>query len=561
MANNSINLGSFSIPTAFTPGQILTVSGVGFTPAAVIIWGGNSTSTASGISPGNTSFVFGIATASGSRFNVGHLYEDGTTSEPMVGWNRSDSIFYLYTYWNGLNGIADFDGMTSDGFKFVIADQFSTASRIHYLAIKNTIASGGVYLGYSALPTTQYQRVDKDITTGFQPDGVIVVRGMLTSDPATNNNYGDMSIGFVTNPYVNQYEVAGGTHHGGTALNSALTYAVSGEIASSTDSYYSRRVMKDTVSFKEWLPSGLRLSHYTLGEYDDANYIYYLALKGPNFHPGMFMTRTDTENIVVSGVGFKPAAVLFISNNQFQSRNTLVSGFFSDDRLSVGAATETQRRVYAYSSEDWTVPTEEMMGINHEAVYLFLADNVLKGQMDLVSMDNDGFTVAMDIPDPHPSFVTYLAIGDSPKSSSIHAYVCGSGYVAVPYADDYRDSWINQNDGYTLYPNLADSDDTTYAWFDNALTGDYFEVRLERLFGTKSGVHILSWKAKRKAGATSVTLKCELRQGSTVITSDTQTVADDVVHEFNKQLTAGEISSITDYSELRIRVTIIAATF
>lgn len=150
-------------------------------------------------------------------------------------------------------------------------------------------------------------------------------------------------------------------------------------------------------------------------------------------------------------------------------------------------------------------------------------------------------------------------VPDAAYRGSAHAYLSGDAHLLEPDSDITVGSWKNEANGAVLYTSLQDSSDSTYAWYDNCRVGDYFEVALQDTSGTPQGVHVLTWRAYRKAGVESITLKCELRQGSsTVIASDTQTINSASVVEFNKPLTAGEISSISNYNDLRIRITVMA---
>jgi len=145
-------------------------------------------------------------------------------------------------------------------------------------------------------------------------------------------------------------------------------------------------------------------------------------------------------------------------------------------------------------------------------------------------------------------------------STSKHAYLDGDSLALIPVSDLTVGSWMNESSSTPLYSSLADESDSTYAWFHHAMPNDYFEVGLTSISGVVSGIHVLSWRATRKAGAQVMVLKCELRDGSTVIVSSEQTLSDSEVHEFNHTLTAGEIASISGYTDLRIRVTVVSVT-
>ena len=139
-------------------------------------------------------------------------------------------------------------------------------------------------------------------------------------------------------------------------------------------------------------------------------------------------------------------------------------------------------------------------------------------------------------------------------------YLTGqSAFALRPDGDISIDDWKNELDTTPLYTSIDEStpNDADYVWHEIPQIGDYFEVSLTNPGGTvPANNHYLRWRAKRIGGTLTVTVKCELRQGaSTVITSDEQ-VLTNTYQTFVKQLNAGEIASITDYDDLRLRFTI-----
>jgi hypothetical protein len=140
------------------------------------------------------------------------------------------------------------------------------------------------------------------------------------------------------------------------------------------------------------------------------------------------------------------------------------------------------------------------------------------------------------------------------------AYMYGSGHELSPISDiGTTGDWINESSGSTLYPSINDDNDSTYVWIDTCKPGDYFEVKLETPTGTPTGAHILRWRFYKKSGnKPSLNVKYELRQGSsTVIASDTKTIIASGITEYFIWLTSEEISNISDYSDLRARITVL----
>ena len=149
--------------------------------------------------------------------------------------------------------------------------------------------------------------------------------------------------------------------------------------------------------------------------------------------------------------------------------------------------------------------------------------------------------------------------GNAVITSEQSAYLTGTGQYLLPVSDITIGGWINEASGSILYPSLADGSDATYAWYQEATVNAYFEVKIDIPGNVPAGEHYFRWRAYRKAGALTVTLKCEIRQGAAVIADNSQVLTDDIA-EYTRFLTAEEIAAITDYTDLRARVIITGVT-
>jgi len=147
-------------------------------------------------------------------------------------------------------------------------------------------------------------------------------------------------------------------------------------------------------------------------------------------------------------------------------------------------------------------------------------------------------------------------------ATSVHAYMNCTDEQIPPVEDISSGSsagaWENETSGSVLYPSLADASYSTYAWYQKAMPGDYFEVKLQSVEATVLGSHTLRWIGWRKAGTQATTIKAELKDGNAVICSDVETITDNAYHEFFHKLTSGEIGAISSYMNLRIRITVLS---
>lgn len=139
-------------------------------------------------------------------------------------------------------------------------------------------------------------------------------------------------------------------------------------------------------------------------------YYHYLAIAGGDWKLGTFGTRTDDHEIVVGGLGFRPAGVFLFSHGAAKS-----SGFSEQDHWQAitGAFTSLDERVTQVTWEqDNSSPTSCARAARTDAVYARLGPGgTLQGLMDVAGLGQGFFSLVMDRPDPDPAFVAYLAFG------------------------------------------------------------------------------------------------------------------------------------------------------
>lgn len=148
--------------------------------------------------------------------------------------------------------------------------------------------------------------------------------------------------------------------------------------------------------------------------------------------------------------------------------------------------------------------------------------------------------------------------GSANVTGSQHVYLDGYGERLSPSSDiSQSDNWQREDTSTSnLYVSIDEfpENDTDYVWYDDAPIGKYFEVALSDPTGdiVPAGTVQIVWRTYRKAGTQSLTIRVELRQGTTVIASQSKLLTDAIVtHVYT--LSSGEKSSITDWTDLRLR--------
>lgn len=131
---------------------------------------------------------------------------------------------------------------------------------------------------------------------------------------------------------------------------------------------------------------------------------------------GSFTTPSSTGNFSVTGVGFKPKAILFWGNPATADGNlTGVTAF----TFFIGSATSSSNRFAIAMNNDGTWGTEQ---VNDSCIFLLNSGNGLINQADFVSMDSDGFTTnfsAVSGGGIVGSIVNFMAFGGDNLSGAI----------------------------------------------------------------------------------------------------------------------------------------------
>ena len=141
--------------------------------------------------------------------------------------------------------------------------------------------------------------------------------------------------------------------------------------------------------------------------------------------------------------------------------------------------------------------------------------------------------------------------------------VVASGQVLVPISDVAAGAWTpTPASPTTLYDKLdeASADDADYI-STAALVAAETPVTLGIQAGSapaSAGTSVSVRAALLSASYGSATLRSELLQGTTVIATWTDTVSSTTPATLTHTLTSGEEATITDYTTLRVRVTLVA---
>lgn len=151
----------------------------------------------------------------------------------------------------------------------------------------------------------------------------------------------------------------------------------------------------------------------------------------------------------------------------------------------------------------------------------------------------------------------YMAAGLS-ASDSQPVYMLAAGEWLIPDGDTGQSgSWKREDESSTnLYASIDEDtvSDSDYVYHATVAGTEYFEVSLSNPGGASIGAGdvMIYWRGKRMSGGDTVTMRVQLREGTTTIAqSDEVFTGENITYSYT--LSSGEKSSITDWNNLRLR--------
>ncbi len=401
-------VGAFNLGTGVATTTI-AVTGTGFTPKLVIFfWSGNTSATDS-VAGGNSQPGLGWASGTTSRSAMTNVCEDGSGSGDADRNILSDACICFLDGGGASDGKADLQSFDSspDGFTLVIDEQFTTADlRIGYLALGGADLTN-IDIGNFARATTTG---DQTVTgVGFQPDVVLLMSNIKNAEGAATGGY--FTAGFMDAS--NDFTVMNYTRNN-RSTTEVNSYGFAGEVLVEPK-FNSDGTINTRGTVTSLDADGFKINWIEIAA--GAPLIFYLALKGPSVAIGTVATRTDSNDIAVSGLSFQPDAVMFMSHCLALST---VDAADDNGRLSIGAfSATTERAAVGVLSRDGLGTSQTATGVEHDGVYMRINDSdAIDAVMDIKSIESGGFTCVMDDTDSAAHGVGYLALGPAPAAGS-----------------------------------------------------------------------------------------------------------------------------------------------
>lgn len=407
MAQLDCYAGTFLADSTKTATQTIAVTGLvnnlgnSFTPKAIIFWWTGRSDATDAIGRANTRHGFGFASGTSARGCAFGINIDNGANSASACMVRNDACVGTCTSAAGaLDGALDLQSLDSGGFTLVVDDQLPASFRVSYLALGGdsitNVANGN---------TVSVGTGDLDITSpGFQGDMVFMAAcGDL---PTINTGMTDCSVNFGMSSGSGESGAVGWAIDGGQATMDTQGWASDANALVVMDDDTSGTPVDNFATFSSFLSNGFRLN---FNRHDSACQIVWMVIKGGTWLVGNSLTRTDGNDIAVSGLGVAPSGTLVIS--AFKAEDGASSSAHAAG--SIGAASGTSTRVaQALLDENATANAEVTPAIEYDAVYINISTaSAVQGLMDVKSFDSDGVTFVMDDTDPSQCWFGYLVCG------------------------------------------------------------------------------------------------------------------------------------------------------
>lgn len=406
MAMNA-KVGTFLWDSATIAGGTIVVTGVGFQPKAVIVFGSGRSDATDAIGRADAQHSFGFAVSTTGRRTMGIWSDDANTTTDAIRGQHNGALALEVGTGSVITGLLDLQAFDVDGFTLVVDDQSVTSRRLSYLALGGdmTNAAVGDFIPSSGTGNQAVTGV------GFQPSCLVFMSLFRQPMPGVGGNAGlglgcavSSTQGWVLAVMSDSNVATSNTHHYAQDAECLAMLLADGSfnvrftfVSMDTDGFTVSKVIAPTATNR---------------------YVSFLALKGGNYAAGSLLTRTDTNDIAVTGLGFAPSAVLF--GSCASAENTLGTST-AHSQSSIGITTSvTERVTHTHLDEDNQAVSDVTTAIEYDAVYANIdAASAIQGLMDLKSMDADGFTTVMDDTDPSANWVGWLAFGPAAAAASL----------------------------------------------------------------------------------------------------------------------------------------------
>lgn len=376
------------------------VTGIGFTPKAILFWTFQPSGWVSGTWAPGYSALFGMTAGPANSYCVQTTADDNVGTAAGARRTSAKAIAATNNIASGLRFEADLQSFDADGFTLNwTSNAGGGADLIYYLALGGSDITNAKAVDW----TTVVAAGNKAVTgVGFKPDLVVHASATNTTLSASAL-HGFFSVGAM-NKHGQQF------FNSFSALNlnpsstsrwqqtdAAIGYVEGGEVVHNQAHF----VSMDTDGFTTYFPAPDATAYHNIS----------LCLKGVSSKIGAFIKPAGAGPLAreVGHCGFTPKAVLVSTTGaspQDASTANATWGF--------GATDGTNHRAGLITDGDAVSPTQaDGVGYTDSPLAVHGGLGVTGSKVTAVGLEDDGFIFVFGTNDATESEIAYLALGDA----------------------------------------------------------------------------------------------------------------------------------------------------
>jgi len=385
------------------------VSGLGFTPKAILFWGNGQSLDGS------------TASASGPIAALGPYWGMAVSASSQVAIAYGDDF-------------ATGSGITFDTISACIISRTATTNR--FAASLVTMDVDGFTVNFSIANATAYP-INYFAFGGA--DLTVAIKAVVT--PTTTGPFAVTGVGFKPDAQIAiGIDAISGTE--GYALGLASGSTKRGALAAGFDATAVGGVQRNNKVWTVVRGSAGVVREADLTSFDtdgftwnfnaapaQASTVYTLNFKGGQYSVGTFLQKTSAGSQAYTGVGFQPVGLLCLTGG-FTAGAAVNT---TEQNTMTGAASSASARAVVYYGSGVAGVAE----LDRTAIYSDRADNssgTLNAKADLTSLDPDGFTLNYSSADAVAREVIYFAVGNPAGPRTAPWNMVESGIRPRPFA-------------------------------------------------------------------------------------------------------------------------------
>lgn len=390
-----------------------TISGVGFTPSAVLFYWTDQATEGTDTVGDNATIGIGFTSGTSNERAVSTWTETVGTSDT----GQYNSVTSMIAVQNGLNGtllnIAELDSFNSDGFVVNWTTANATQHIIHFLAFNSAVVTNAIAETFSLTTGTGNLSVTN---AGFQPSFVMFA-STATSTSAVNGPEAQIMVGAAQSSsaeWVTTFRSEDAQGTSDTCIRQSIVASIAfiehdGNAVNATDCDQ----MDALADFTQFTSNGFDLNKSDAPAV--AHNVFYLALAGTSFAVGNLTAPTSAGTQTVNSLSFQPDGLFFagfgIAATTAVTANLL--GGVSYGSVASTSASTAQGAVAITDVDADTSPDPDPRTVT-SAVYTEIetATPNQEAEADLVSMNADGFTLDWTNVDETANEVLWWAISE-----------------------------------------------------------------------------------------------------------------------------------------------------